>query len=158
MQSRLLADTLIDCDRQPRATSMREFNDHHRRSWNCIRDFIAVHYKFNTRLETAFWKHCREATDIGAAQRIVEVYQENGPTSHWAPTLFDPFDPFQQIGYVAMLVGQKVPYRASYRATAEEMRIWETQRRHHQEFALRAMTVKEALAAIRQPKWDWAER
>jgi tryptophan halogenase len=157
MQSRLLADTLLACDRQPPPTSRREYNNHHARSWDCIRDFIAVHYKFNTRLDTDFWRHCREATDIGAAQRIVEVYQEHGPTSHWEPTLFDPFDSFQQIGYVALLVGQKVPYHTNYRATEQELRIWENQQQQYQQAAVRAMSVKEALAAIRSPKWKWVE-
>jgi len=157
MQSRLLADTLLDCDRQPPPTALREYNNHHARSWDCIRDFIAVHYKFNTRLDTPFWQHCRETTDIGAAQRIVEVYQENGPTSHWAPTLFDPFDPFQQVGYVAMLVGQKVPYHKSYSPSAGHLRLLEKQRQHYQTAALRAMTVQEALAAIRHPKWKWMQ-
>jgi tryptophan halogenase len=157
MQSRLLAETLIACDRQPPQTSLREYNRHHARSWDCIRDFIAVHYKYNTRLDTDFWKHCRQETDIGAAQRIVEVYQEHGPTSHWQPTLFDPFDPFQQIGYVALLVGQKVPYHTNYRATERELRIWENQQQQYQQAAVRAMSVKEALAAIRSPKWKWVE-
>lgn len=155
MQSRLLADTLRDCDRQPRPTSLREFNNHHARSWDCIRDFIAIHYKFNRRLETPFWHHCHEATDIGAAQRIVEVYQEHGPTSHWQPTLFDPFDPFQQVGYVALLLGQNVPHQSTYRPSPQESRIWETQRAHYQKMGMKGLTVKEALQAIRHPNWKW---
>jgi tryptophan halogenase len=155
MQSRLLADTLIDCDRQPRLTSRREFNAYDARLWDCIRNFIAVHYKYNSRIESEFWRHCRHATDIGDAERIVEVYQENGPTSHWEPTLFDPFDPFQQIGYLALLLGQKVPFRKTYAPTEHERQLWEAQRRHYKETATRSLTVKETLSVIRHPQWKW---
>ncbi|MDX5404991.1 MAG: tryptophan 7-halogenase, partial [Bacteroidota bacterium] len=36
--------------------------------WDDVRDFLAVHYRFNRKIDTPFWKHCREATDLGAAQ------------------------------------------------------------------------------------------
>src|SRR5699024_2544701 len=64
MQSRLLADTLAESRGEIRPTHVRLFNDHNARHWDSVRDFIAVHYKFNARLDTPFWRHCRAETDL----------------------------------------------------------------------------------------------
>jgi tryptophan halogenase len=157
MQSRLLADSLADTDRRPRPTTAAEYNDHHARSWDSIRAFIAVHYKYNNRLDTPFWRHCREHTDLTPqGERVVNVYREHGPTPFWEPTLFDPFDPFKMIGYIALLQGQKVPYQRTYTPSDKELKICDAQRQKYKEAAQRALTVKEALAAIRSPSWRWS--
>jgi len=156
MTSRLLADSLAETDRRPMPTTAAEYNDHHARSWDSIRAFIAVHYKFNTRLDTPFWRHCQEATELTPlAERVVRVYQEHGPTSFWEPTLFDPFDPFRSIGYIVLLQGQRVPYRTTHRPSDKELQVWQAQRRRYAEAAAQAMTVREAIGAIRHPKWKW---
>ena len=33
-------------------------NRYNARAWDDIRDFLAVHYKFNTRIDTPFWRAC----------------------------------------------------------------------------------------------------
>ena len=86
---------------------------------------------------------------------MVNVYREHGPTPFWEPTLFDPFDPFRMIGYIALLQGQKVQYRKTHVATDKELGVWETQRQNYAKAAHAAMTVNEALAAIRHPRWKW---
>ena len=155
MQSRLLADTLLDGDRVPRATAAAQYNRYHAGTWEQIRAFIAVHYRFNTALDTPFWRHCREHTDLAGAAPVVEFYRENGPTSLWAPTLFEPFEAFGPGGYAALLLGQKVPLQRTYAPTEREAALWAERRRKWDEAARRALTVKEALAAIRSPKWKW---
>src|SRR6185437_2171893 len=67
MQSRLLADTLVESDRQIRRWDVTGFNRHHGRYWDSIRRFIAIHYKFNDRIDTPFWRACREKTDLAGA-------------------------------------------------------------------------------------------
>jgi tryptophan halogenase len=155
MQSRLLADTLLDCDRQLRPTQISNYNDWHARNWDSIRGFIAVHYKYNTRIDTPFWRACQSDTILGRAEPIVEYYQQNGPSLLWQPTLFDDFDQFKMGGYASMLVGMKVPYQQTHTPTAAELRIWENKRKRFKEMATRAMTVKEALDVIRAPSWRW---
>jgi tryptophan halogenase len=156
MQSRLLADTLLDCDRQPRPTQQVNFNDYHARNWDSIRGFIAIHYKYNTRLDTPFWHACRADTELGRAAPIMEYYHENGPSSMWQPTLFDEFDQFKMAGYSSMLVGMKVPYHKTYTPTDAELRLWEAKRKRFKELAMRAMTVKESLDIVHSPTWRWA--
>ena len=54
-----------------------------------------------------------------------------------------------------MLVGNRVPYAAKHLATEAERQTWE---RHRAEFNARAQSgfdVKETLAYIRHPGWEW---
>jgi tryptophan halogenase len=156
MQARLLADSLVDADRQPRPTQAANFNDFHARNWDAIRGFIATHYKFNTRSDSPFWQACRADTDLGRAAPIVDYYKENGPTAMWQPTLFDEFDQFKMAGYATMLVGMRVPYRRTYAPSDADLRTWESKRRQFKESALKALTVREALDTINSPRWRWA--
>lgn len=157
-QSRTLADLLIDGDRVLTDAARRHYNLYHGKYWDSIRNFLAVHYRFNTRLQTPFWKECREKTDLAGADEIVTVYRENGPTFLFGATLFAPADQFGSAGYVAMLLGQKVPHQAAYQPNATEMRAWESFRQLQKQFALGAMTVPETMAAIRSPSWSWEKR
>ena len=79
MQSRLLAESLYASDRQPRPTQAAMFNRFHTMNWDAIRGFLAIHYKFNTRLDTPFWRHCRAETDLAGGAPIAEFFKENGP-------------------------------------------------------------------------------
>ena len=158
LQSRLLVGTLLDADREIRPTQAAAYSEVNRRTWESIRAFIAVHYKFNTRLDTPFWRACRETTDLASAAPLVEFYRENGPSGFWGQLQLEPFDQFGTAGYVALLVGQKVPYRAAYTPTEPERKAWAERCRKHREQAARALTVREALAAIRSPRWNWAQQ
>ena len=157
MQSRLLVGTLLDADREIRPAQSAGYGELNYRMWECIRAFIAVHYKFNTRLDTPFWRECREKVELAGARRFVEVYQENGPSGFWGQLHLEPFDQFGTTGYLALLVGQKVPHRAPHAPNDRERRAWEERVRKHRELAQRAMTVREALAAVRSPGWRWPE-
>ena len=157
-QSRTLADTLIDGDRIVTDAARKHYNLYHARYWDSIRNFLAVHYRFNDRLQTPFWKECQEKTNLAGAQEVIEVYRENGPTFLFSATLFDPADQFGMAGYVALLLGQKVPHLAGHRADAAELRAWETFRKLQKDFALGAMSVRDVLASIRSPQWSWEKR
>lgn len=155
IQCRLLVGSMVDTDRELRATQIAQFNRHHARLWENIRGFIAMHYKFNTRLDTPFWRECREKTDLADAGLIVEYYQENGPSNFWAPTLLDAFEPFKMGGYTTLLTGMKVPYRNRYVPPSAEAQWWTQWRQRNQRLAEQAMTVKEALAAVQASGWRW---
>ena len=154
-QSEALADTLWGSDRRPTPTQRRLVNDAHARHWDAIRGFIATHYRFNTRLDTPFWRHCRAETDLAGATPVVGYFRENGPDNFWEPGLIDPFDEFKFRGYATLLVGQSVPYGNPYDPPPAERSAWEALRRSNAAAASRAMTVEESLAVLRSPTWKW---
>ena len=153
-QSATLADTLVDCNRDVTPSAQRQYNRAQARSWDDIRDFLAIHYRFNTRLDTPFWRHCREATDLGDAAEFVEVYQENGPCT-WLEGTLSKNNQFGAAGYLALLMGQKVKPGRRHPATAKELQAWNMERQKVKSMATNGLTVRQALAAIRSPKWKW---
>ncbi|HEV8604472.1 MAG TPA: tryptophan halogenase family protein [Tepidisphaeraceae bacterium] len=156
MQSRLLADTLLDTNRLPTPSQISGYNDYHRLNWAAIRAFIAVHYKFNTRLDTDFWRACREKVELTEmAQRIVDYYRENGPSRMWEPTLIHSLDQFGLGGYYALLLGQQVPHQRQYTPSDRELKIWTDRQRKLKQIADAALTVKQTLETIRSPRWKW---
>jgi tryptophan halogenase len=59
-------------------------------------------------------------------------------------------------GYLALLVGQKVPHDKSYNPPPAEQAFWREHCRQLAAEAQRGMGVKEALDAIRSPGLKWA--
>jgi tryptophan halogenase len=119
-------------------------------AWDSVRSFLGVHYKFNTRLDTPFWRHCREYVDLAGAEEVVEFYRENGPSPIWGKAILKPFDQFGMDGWLAMLVGQKVPHRNPYVPDDRELARWRQHVETNKASALRAVAVKEALLAVRK--------
>lgn len=57
-----------------RALLNRRLADH----WDQLRGFLALHFKFNQRLDTPFWSDCRRSVELGTAAETVELYRERG--------------------------------------------------------------------------------
>src|SRR5581483_5016381 len=79
-QSQTLVDFLLHSGLSPTPTMRKLYNEMVAMMWDEIRDFLAVHYRANTRLDTPFWRHCREDTDVSSIEPLLEFYKENGPT------------------------------------------------------------------------------
>ena len=124
--------------------------------WEEIRDFLAVHYRYNTRLDTPFWQHCRRATALHGAARIVEYYAENGPSNAFALDLLTPETSiFHLEGFYALLLGQRVPHRRVRPPTAAEQQTLAALRATNLAHARAGFDVAESLALIRSPRWQW---
>jgi hypothetical protein len=78
-ESDSLVNSLIECNCRPTLTIVRQYNKRFALKWDNIRDFLSVHYTFNTGLDTPFWRECRDKCDLADAAEVVEYYQENGP-------------------------------------------------------------------------------
>jgi len=154
-QSRAVADCLRDGLQAPSATAIRYYNELNGRWWDQTRDFLAVHYTFNTRLDTPFWQACRTQTDLGGAAALIEYYRDNGPSVLAAPLLLHPSNSFQMDGYLALLCGQRVPHARPYEPTAQEQKFWRERDAALVQDAAVAYSVKGALEAIRRPTWKW---
>lgn len=155
VEASTLTDGLLDCLCEPNPSIIRLYNRYNSDQWDDIRNFLAVHYKFNTRLKTPFWKACQEDTALHGAEEIVEWYKDNGPSVLAGVTLVHPSNSFRMDGYLAMLVGQRVAHNRPYSPPAAEKQLW---RQYCEKLAAEARTgmdVKEALAAIRSPRAAW---
>ena len=151
-----LADGLLDSLCEPTPSLIRLYNQYNADQWDDIRNFLAVHYKFNTRLQTPFWKACQDETNLHGAQAIVDWYRENGPSVLAGVALVHPSNSFRLDGYLAMLIGQDVPYQKTYQPTTAERDFLKQYRAGLAREAQQGMGVKEALEAIRSPNLQWA--
>ena len=145
----------------PTDSARQLYNDVFVSGWDEIRDFLALHYRFNTRLNTPFWKRCQNEVDLGGVEPLLQFYKENGPIRMCCHRIgdrgraFGVHNAFGIEGHLVMLTGCKVPYSRQYQPTDAEWNIW---RRHQSDLAnvaRQAMTVEESLKCIRLPQWQW---
>jgi tryptophan halogenase len=153
--AKLLTEFLLVNKMRSTPSIRRYFNKQAAGAWEDTREFLGVHYKFNTRLNTPFWQACRASTDLGEAQELVDYYQDNGPIL-FGPSLINRSNSvFGVEGYMNMLVGQKVPHQAQFEASAEELRKWGMFKQQNIHMARQSFTVAQALQEIRSPDWEW---
>jgi tryptophan halogenase len=152
-QCHMLAGSLADCGLDPGPAMAGAFNKRSRQSWDDIRRFLALHYKFNTRLDTPFWRAALADTDLAGAEEFLDYYRENGPSSIWKDLLVYGRDVFGFEGYLAMLVGMNVPARRRFVPDEREEGIWKSIQQVNAGQAAEGMTVGEALQVVRSPDW-----
>lgn len=153
--ARALAESLAAAGGEVNAAIRDEFNHYNARSWDTIADFLAVHYRFNSRLDTPFWRECRAHVELRGAERIVDFYRANGPSQLWRLTLEDPVCRFRLDGYYTLLVGQKVPHAQMNIATERERRTWEQLRAATAHYGARGISVVDTLKRLRAGNWRW---
>lgn len=155
VEASTLADSLVDSLCAPNPTLIRLYNNYNAQAWDDIRDFLAIHYKFNTRIDNAFWQAARHDTALHGAQFLVDFYKENGPSVVAGAQLLHASNSFGMDGYLAMLIGQDVPHAKPFTPTAAEAKLWNDRCATWAHEAKRAMDVKQALAAMRKPGMKW---
>jgi tryptophan halogenase len=155
VETSTLADSLIDSLCAPTPTLIKLYNDYNAQAWDDIRDFLAIHYKFNTRLDTPFWRACRNDTTLHGADFLVDFYRENGPSVVAGAQLLHPSNSFGMDGYLALLVGQDVRYGKAFTPPPNEAKIWRDRCQTWAHEARRGLDVKQCLEAIRKPGMKW---
>lgn len=153
VQTSTLADALIDSLQSPTRTMIDHYNRYNAAQWDDIRDFLAVHYKFNTRSDSQFWRACRAETALGGGQVVVDFYRENGPSALLAGILLHPTNSFGLDGYLALLVGQAVPHEKQYHPSPAEQKAWRERLADFDAQAQQSLSVKECLQALRRAGW-----
>jgi tryptophan halogenase len=154
-QCRSLAEALIDSDGEPGPMLKHMFNRFMGERWDEIRDFLAIHYRFNNRLDTPFWQHCRENTPLHGAEEIYQFYRENGPSMLANAIFISPNDQFGAEGYLAMFLGMQVPYQKKHQPNENEQAILQQHKQMIAAKAAQGASVQEALQLIRDPRWRW---
>jgi tryptophan halogenase len=156
-QCKSLTNSLIDCLRDPGPGMALAYNIRQTRQWDDIRAFLAIHYKFNTRVDTPFWRACLNDTNVADAAPFVEYYLDNGPSTAWREELIGGHDVFGFEGYLSLMVGMNVPFRRRYRPTEQETNIWRAIQQANRDKGVRGVGVKEALDVVRAPAWRFKE-
>jgi len=78
--------------------------------WDYIRWFLSIHYRFNDRITTPFWRECRAGVVIDGAAPILSLFRQAAPlTYREGVTSFAGGPNFDAFGYDALLFGQGVP-------------------------------------------------
>ncbi|WP_406036584.1 tryptophan 7-halogenase [Micromonospora sp. NBC_00898] len=119
--------------------------------WDAIRWFLGIHYKFNTKLDTPFWKEVRERCDVSGFQPLLDLYANGAPLTRRDPFLLDlalgaapTF--FGLAGIDNLLLGQKVPATKLERTETND--DWWQRRRAADALVAKAMTQADALKAF----------
>lgn len=143
-----LAKALSSSEGRILPTQRDVFNRITQENWLIIRDFLGLHYKFNDRLETPFWRAAMNDVVVGDAQKYVDYYREVGPDfSILGSDLKRDF--FTAEGYLVMLVGQKVPFDSPFVVTPEEQATWQNFKRSVEDVATKGFSVPEFLNVVR---------
>jgi tryptophan halogenase len=154
VQTSTLADGLVDSMQEPTPTMIDFYNRYNTAQWDDIRDFLAVHYKYNRRLDTPFWRACHQETALCGADEIVRYYEENGPTALLSGIILHPTNSFGLDGYLALLVGQRVPFAKTYHPSPAEAKVWRDRMAQlGRDAATKALSVEECLQALRRAGW-----
>ena len=153
--SQTLVSFLLHSKLEPTPSMIKLYNEITVGTWHEVRDFLGLHYQLNKAPDTPFWQRCREETDLSGIGEMLEFYEENGPTGFCRYRLPRSQSDFGIEGYFVMLVGNKFPYRKRHQPTVQELTLWETHRSRFISKAKTALSVKETLAFIRKPGWEW---
>ena len=157
-ESWALAESLAESELEPGEATAAIFNNWCRQTWESIRGFLAIHYKFNTRLNTPFWRACREETALGdKAGQYVAYFRENGPSLLWMNTIIEGGNVFGPEGWVTLLVGQDVPHRRKYMPSDAELREWKKIQAGNWAMAANGISVAEMSKLVRSPEWKFPE-
>lgn len=117
--------------------------------WDYLRWFLGVHYRYNERLQTPFWRACRAEVDVSGVQDLLDEFHARGPWCRDDPRpAYDPRDPtFSIEGAMILLLGQRASAPPP-RARVDEAR-WRARVDAQRALVAQALPVAECLARLR---------
>ncbi|WP_404790471.1 FAD-dependent oxidoreductase [Altericista sp. CCNU0014] len=121
--------------------------------WDALRWFLGIHYRFNRRLDTPFWKAANHEANISGAEMKVARFQDRAPLSYQNSlfyTLVPPEFFSDDHSFDTLLMGQQVPAR--FANPTLDKANWERQISILRHMARQALPQHEAL------QWLQAER
>ncbi len=158
-----LVTLLKDCSLTPNAPVRDLYNHLAAESWDDIKKFLSIHYKFNDRLDTPFWKRCRAEVNVEPSKALLDFYAAEGPSGLCRYYIGDVgtssglHSVFGLEGYLLMLIGMRVPYAARPAISAGDRRIWELHRAAARKAAAEGYTSEQAWEFIHLPGWRWSD-
>lgn len=93
-------------------TSIAGLNQEIAATWDTFRWFLGIHYKFNKKFDTPYWKFIRENVNIGDAKYVVDLFNTRLPlaaSSFGSNSAFTALEAlvFNSYSYDTLLFGQK---------------------------------------------------
>jgi len=117
--------------------------------WDYLRWFLSVHYKFNHRLDTPFWRAMRADVDVSGFRHLLDRFEREGPWVVHQGQRFEVGDPaFGYGGLMMLLLGQRVPCPEPSLSLSKE--TWQEQWSKYRSLVKRALPQGEALRALRE--------
>jgi tryptophan halogenase len=148
-QSLLLAMALSRSDGIPDDKVTTAVNGAIADTWDFIRWFLSIHYRYNRRLDTKFWQDCRRDVDISGVEQIVQRFEEMGALSYSTADLsVGGTINFGAFGHDVLLFGQKVPHRAT--GARESAEAYRKRADGYDELATTALRQAEALQFLEE--------
>ncbi len=82
-------------------------------TWDTFRWFLGLHYKFNKKLDTPYWKFCNETTELGSAKLVLDLFLQRPPLSASHFGTLSPYTAleglvFNSYSYDTLIYGQKL--------------------------------------------------
>lgn len=119
--------------------------------WDALRWFLALHYKFNTRQSTDFWKHAWADTDVSGMEPLLEAYAAGAPLLRRDPLtrfMLSAVAPpvYGLAGVDNVLLGQKVP--ATLLEPDEPIKSWRDRDAAARALVETALAQREALETV----------
>ncbi|MGH7440459.1 MAG: tryptophan 7-halogenase, partial [Polyangiaceae bacterium] len=131
-------------DRSYAAFASRSVGEH----WDYLRWFLAVHYRYNGRLDTPFWRAARAEVDVSGGAEMLERYQRSGAWLESDGRRSHVSDPtFGYSGLAMLLLGQRAPGARNTRPTMDRA-AWQAMSAKHRAVADRALSQGDALQAL----------
>ena len=128
-------------------------NDKINLQWDYLRWYLALHFKYNRSISSAFWDVCNHETDVSGIQELIDLHTEEGPLYlryNVSPQLLRPFfhdSVFGPYGFDYILLGQKVPFRNAH-PPLESAEEWSQRKNSYRNICSRATDVRTALDVI----------
>ncbi len=143
-----------------------DFNRDLTTRWDFLRGFLALHYRFNKRLDTPFWRACRADVDLAGMAPLVEHFHTRGPLSLADRETKEGFGSLWEAGLFGtssidlLLLGQgERPPEGSVSPDPERLRRYRGEHAVWARLAAMGVPHREALELVeRRPELAWATR
>ncbi len=59
--------------------NIKKYNEKINAFWDHLKWFIAIHFKYNRKLSTPFWKECQDNIDVSGISEYLDYFEKHGP-------------------------------------------------------------------------------
>jgi len=126
--------------------------------WDALRWFLGIHYRFNRRLDTPFWRAANAEADTSGAEERIALFRERAPLSYRSSLFYKVLPPdffTDDHSFDTLMVGQKVEARAVQ--PVEARASWRAQQAPLRALARHAVPQARAVAWLVDERPDLLE-